>query len=643
MFILLPSMSYLLIALILKKHQKKTFTESVTITNILFFSLITISTEFLSYYKKILPENFILFWGIITVFCIITVLYFLKKRVFGNNCQRTKAIPTSDKIIFSFIVLILTTTFTTALLYPPNTWDSMTYHMPRVMHWINNHEVSFYSTSINRQNYQMPLSEFAILHFQLLSGSDTFANTVQWLNFFALICLAHLVAAQLGLTKKGQLLSALFVATLPMAILQASSTQNDLVVSFFVLAFGYYMLRLKSSFTLANLSLATLALGLALLSKGTAYLYCAGLGTALGISILRKYPTKNISQLKVMGGLSCILLLALAMNAGHLIRNYNSYGHPLSTEGKAYRNEQLTGQTLLSNALRNGALHLGTPILPFNEHVEEVVKIILGQELNSPKITWAGTSFHIPFSLHEDTAGNLLHFIAIVVSFLLFPVLWVRNKNKVDVGYALGIVLAATFYCLILKWQPWASRLHTPLFIMSSPIVALTLTTGLGAVMSFINSAFVVLLITSSLFFSFRNSSRSFVSFDWIKNDREVLYFTNRPNLFSKYKRAIQSLPVTAGQEVGLCIGNDDWEYPFWILSSPFHDSKISFRHIGVEGIFGIEENLKELPQFILATRSLKQKNFFLNYEIISTDNYITVLRKKTMATENRKKAHSKK
>jgi hypothetical protein len=40
-------------------------------------------------------------------------------------------------------------TLVTALLAPPNNWDSMTYHMARVAHWKQNRSVDFYPTNIS--------------------------------------------------------------------------------------------------------------------------------------------------------------------------------------------------------------------------------------------------------------------------------------------------------------------------------------------------------------------------------------------------------------------------------------------------------------------------------------------------------------
>ncbi|HSO12589.1 MAG TPA: hypothetical protein VLT51_09455, partial [Anaerolineales bacterium] len=44
----------------------------------------------------------------------------------------------------------------TAFVAAPNTWDSMTYHLSRVMHWEQNQSLAFYPTSISRQLYLGP-------------------------------------------------------------------------------------------------------------------------------------------------------------------------------------------------------------------------------------------------------------------------------------------------------------------------------------------------------------------------------------------------------------------------------------------------------------------------------------------------------
>ena len=66
-------------------------------------------------------------------------------------------------LIFLIIILPL---FLLAMYIPPNNWDSMAYHLPRVEHWIQNKNIYPYPTNIVRQILSPPLSEYIITNFQ---------------------------------------------------------------------------------------------------------------------------------------------------------------------------------------------------------------------------------------------------------------------------------------------------------------------------------------------------------------------------------------------------------------------------------------------------------------------------------------------
>src|SRR5207249_2914067 len=61
-------------------------------------------------------------------------------------------------------------------------------------------------------------------------------------------------------------------ASLPMAILQASSTQNDLVASLWLVCFVYFLVRLVTAWKWTDAALGGISLGLAMLTKVTSYL-----------------------------------------------------------------------------------------------------------------------------------------------------------------------------------------------------------------------------------------------------------------------------------------------------------------------------------------------------------------------------------
>ena len=406
--IFLPATAYILLTLFFtKKVGVREISEALVKGHIVIFTFIAVSTEILSLIHEISFPAILTAWLFFLLVCFFAMSVHWKKHDFSLPVlQRLSFLKVT---LFATIAFILVTTFAAAILYPPNNWDSMTYHMARVTNWISNKSVSFYPTAIKRQNYQMPLAEFAILHFQILSGCDLYANLIQWINFLVLICLGYIVAAELGLSNRAQQVSAILICTLPMAILQASSTQNDLVVSCFLMSFGLFMLRLRNNLSAENLYFAATSLGLALLTKGTAYLFCAAIGISLAFPVIMKRRHDFTQLLKAISALSVVVIIALLLNSGHLLRNYNLYGHPLSTEGEVYLNEDMSAVTLLSNILRNGALHLGTPSLWINNYEYKLIESILRSQLNNPKTTLEDTKFKIPYSRHEDLAGNLIH------------------------------------------------------------------------------------------------------------------------------------------------------------------------------------------------------------------------------------------
>ena len=259
--VLLPAIAYGLLTLIFSRRAGvRDMSEALVKAHLVIFAFIAVSTEALSAIHAISFPILLMAWFLFLLVCVVAAALLLRRKSQGFALPEWRAVTPLTALRAGALAFLLATTLATAFLYPPNNWDSMTYHMARVAHWISNRNISFYPTAIPRQNFQMPLAEFAIMHLQLLTGADWYANLVQWVSFLVLVCLSPLTAVELGLSHRQQLLAAVVMATLPMAILQASSTQNDLVVSSFVMAFGLFMLRLRQHLSAENALLAALAL-----------------------------------------------------------------------------------------------------------------------------------------------------------------------------------------------------------------------------------------------------------------------------------------------------------------------------------------------------------------------------------------------
>src|SRR5262249_42724812 len=128
--------------------------ESVVKSYIAAFLLIAASTEALSFFDAITYDTVRLFWTAFTV----TSLTFMPFLLTHSDPRATiktwlRALPDCGRYeAFSLLLIacVLCVTFAVAVVYPPNNWDSMTYHMSRVAEWIQHGSIDVYPTSIDR-------------------------------------------------------------------------------------------------------------------------------------------------------------------------------------------------------------------------------------------------------------------------------------------------------------------------------------------------------------------------------------------------------------------------------------------------------------------------------------------------------------
>lgn len=233
---------------------------------------------------------------------------------------------------------------------PPNNIDSFIYHLPRILHWLQNRSVDHYPTAILRQLFQGPWSSIALLHIYALTGGDRFLNLLQWGSLIGCLIGVSLIAQELGANRWGQLGAMIFALTLPMAILQATTTQNDLICSFWLICFAYYTIHAIQSKTLSpQISLHLgFSLGLLFLTKGTGYILAIPLIIWLMISHF-----KSILKLSSLGFMSVPFLV----NLSHYQRNFSIFQNILYTDLN-YSTQAYSWAASLFNLSRSIAFHI---------------------------------------------------------------------------------------------------------------------------------------------------------------------------------------------------------------------------------------------------------------------------------------------
>lgn len=194
-------------------------------------------TEFLSLFHWVTFTGLMLGW---TALCAAALAVVRKKGL----PRFSVAWPViADALPIAAIVTVVSIIGFIAAVSPPNSVDVLMYHMPRVVFWKQAGSVAFFPTQYLNQIMQPPLAEYAMLHTYVLSGGDRFANLVTVVGFLGGIVAVSLIAKEFGAARRGEIIAAVFCATLPNGILQASGTKNECLLALWLAAAAYFALR----------------------------------------------------------------------------------------------------------------------------------------------------------------------------------------------------------------------------------------------------------------------------------------------------------------------------------------------------------------------------------------------------------------
>lgn len=469
-----------------------------------------------------------------------------------------------------------------ALNAAPSTWDAMTYHMARVVRWAVNGNLRFFPTNEPQQLFQPPLAEYFMLHLYLLGDSDRLVNLVQVLGFSGAAIGASLVARELGARSFGQSLSAFLVLTLPQGILQASGAKNDCSLALWLVAMLYAALRFLRTDSRFWLIASGTFLALAVLTKGTSYIYAPGfLAAAIGM----EWASAKRNWRSLAGSL---VLPVLLLNGPHYLRTFQLYGSPIGNgyaDGSkvySFRNESIGLKLLWGNLWRNLALHAATPVPTWNAAIqsstEDVIRL-LGEDPQNPAALWHGSRFSIPeLSLRESHASNPWHMLLALAT--LAWLFWGRNRlDRSLIAYGGGVVLAILLFSLLLRWQPWHTRLHFSWFVAIAPLTAVWMERS--KIPGWTGAVIALLLLWAGPALILNGARPLAFGASVLGTAWNTTMFADGPPFQANYEAAVRRLRSTSCKEISVDASRNPYLYPIYALLDPLH-SGIRLREIGV-------------------------------------------------------------
>jgi hypothetical protein len=540
----------------------------------------------------------------------------------------------AERLMLAWVGLSAVLVLGLGLIAAPNNWDSMSYHLSRVAQWAARGSVAFYPSGISRQLSQPPAAEYAMLQLYLLgAGTDRLLAAVQGSALLmaaaALWRLTRLAGASVpastlpgaaglvqaasglvpgvGVAQAVQAASGLVpgvgaaqaeqaasgpfpgkgpaqraahwavfaLACSPMALLQASSTQNDLVVGALLLWTAYFGLRFARSGQLAHAAWAGLAAALAWASKGTAWL----LFPPLLLGLLWASRCHGPGKLLRAGGLGLLLILMLA--APHALRNQRAFGSALGPDYGLAVNAHTPAERLqaaLLNGAKNAGYSLRSPWAALNATLERGVHALhglSGTDVNDGRYHWPPSpGFSLVISgpgqaLNEDYAPSPVPAWLLLIALMGLAYKGLKLRRRLPVASALLLFSwlgAALLFSAALRWQVWHGRLLLPLLLLGLPLLGHWLARRRPAA----QAALGLLLVAGALPPLLYNQSRPLLGAKSVlTTPRQEQYFINRPELLPAYREAAAAVREHGASQTLLYLSGDSWEYPLWVLARP--------------------------------------------------------------------------
>ena len=527
-------------------------------------------------------------------------------------------------VLDMFVILILVITAVVAIVSPPNSHEAMVSRMSRVAHWEQNQSLAHYPTGIETQNSHSPGAEIIALNLYVLGGNDRAVNMVAWLSFAGSIAAAASLAEVFGAKQNGQRMAAIFAATLPVAITQATSTLNDMTAAFWivsaVLMLVYYT---KKSKRPINLVLAGLAAALAVVTKPTAFIFLWPFALYLVVLLRKRLGMARMLMWALVG----FALLGI-LNGPQFIRNQGTYGQfyrpvELSEQMNEVRNWRVT----VSNIARNAALHADLPFPRAENWLRgnlEKVHERLGLNIADPRTTLSD-DFRIPeVNTSETTSGNPVHAAMIVFGLTAVVGMVLLGKQDPDIlVYSTAIFFSVLMFCYFLKWQPQGGRLQLPFFILFAPIIAVIL----DRLEKFeLETVLAGLLLAYAMIWLFQTQERPVIPdadrtypVSVFGEDRESLYFATHPEDEAVYRAITGAINDRRINAIGLNLTDTSEEYPFWaLLGAP--DENLHIEWVDVETASAKYLSDQFSPQAIICENCAREDvvRYTENYEVIN-------------------------
>jgi len=487
-------LQYLLLALIVNRaiDSKISFSRLLVYFYLIVFSLNIFISQILSFFSQL--NNRYLYFGLQTVLVVFLVWFVMRKSRISwtdllpqNNRPEEKLNFLSGLMVgitsLSFLVLFLIGTQT-----PPNNLDSLHTHLTRVYYWLQHGNFLSWPALGTAQLYYPINANIQALWLFLFGHNEKLFFLVPWVSLIVIATETYHIGRELKLSQNQALVSCLVLLTIPAAVLQTYSFQNDITVSALVIIFIAFFLTYLRTQELKYLIVSLFGLALSLGVKQTAFMVLPALLLWLLYAAL-KHKIKKGHLLHLGWLLAFFLLFSSYKYIQNIVEFGSFFGSSDITAGQKFTLSGLEQKAeynvprYLYNFLSVDGLpnSLAVPLTNLKANAFRAMSGILHLDLEKEVFLQPGYDPSEKFSysaippLTEDTSGfGPLSVLFVTAAF--FVTLFGKNNGRKE--YLLfTVILVISYFCAILLqrpgWDPYQGRYFILAIIPALPLVGL--------------------------------------------------------------------------------------------------------------------------------------------------------------------------
>ncbi|MEE4194994.1 MAG: glycosyltransferase family 39 protein [Anaerolineae bacterium] len=374
-----------------------------------------------------------------------------------------------------------------AYVIPTNNNDSISTHAVRIAYWLQHGNYRPWDTPRIWQ-IVYPVNAQLVMYWTLLfSGSDHWLAFIQYSGgIMAALSVIGIARTLIKDQPAGAIFSGLLFLTLPVVVLQMTTTQNDLITAAFVGMGFYFFVHAIEQDDLTHFILSGAVIGIAIGIKQTLLFLLPGWGAAC---LLLWLWYKKVSLQRLLQWGVSILVFFVLLSSQIYVMNFLQYGSPFGPK-------EVVGQvTQATESVQTAATQVGlnttrflyqfadpsglpSPLWRWGIKIRTLVGERLFGFLNIPLDAESGTTPPHRFKfaqaplLHEDEAWYGILGFFLLVPTLITTFIW-GLKKKEPISLTIFIITAGFFLFVTLLrpgWDPFQGRYFMPVVLLCSSL-----------------------------------------------------------------------------------------------------------------------------------------------------------------------------